>query len=232
MATYTKTFVSYDKNSGGIIGQPDKEYINFTVREYTGRNNKQETFTITAANPSTTDAFTQRLYVKQTGKPLYISFDNKGFTITNDTPYIMITGETNSPFMSIDSDLPAASNILEQGELIIQVTKDIIPIKDLNNTLHNKIPNDPGAISAYKFAIKVPIPTNPDITKQRIINYEIIIGVPSDDNSSINNRISTTIRVAQGYDYMLNVTPQIVNFDYNGGTQSVSIESNVNWTIS
>ena len=232
MAEYNKNWVTYDTNAGGIIGTPSQDIINFTAAAHTGRNDRQLSFTITADNPSTDDTFSKNFNIRQTGKPLYITFDSKGFTITNSTTYIMIEGVTNTPFLSIDTATEAASNILGQGEVIITATSNIIPIKYFNETLYNKVPNDPGAISAYRFAIKVPIPENPDITKQQIIDYEIIIGIPSSDNLSINNTISSIVRVFQGYDYTLNVSPTTLEFDSAGGTKSVAVTSNVNWTIS
>lgn len=237
MASYTKQWVTYDVNSGGIIGTPSQDPINFTVGEYTGRSDRQLSFTVTAKNPSTDDTFEKTFYVKQTGKPLYVTFGNKGFTITNSTRLILIEGITNSPFISIDTATVDASNILGQGELMIMrnsaSSEDMtISIRDLNETHHNKIPNDPGATRFYNFAIKVPIPENPDITKQRVIEYEIIIGEPSSDNLTINNRLNYVIRVSQGYDYMLNVSPETLTFNSDGGTQSATITSNVNWTIS
>ena len=237
MATYTKEWVTYDVNSGGIIETPSQDPIQFTAKSYTGRNERQLSFTITADNPSTTDTFEKTFYVKQTGKPLYVTFRNKGFTITNSTRFIVIEGNTNSPFISIDTATVDASAILERGVLGIEKNSDTstdlsLTIEDLNRIHHNKVPNDPGATNSYNFTIKVPIPENPDITTQRIIEYEIIIGEPSSDNLTLNNVLKYVIRVSQGYDYTLNVTPETLTFDSNGGTQSVTVTSNVNWTIS
>ena len=237
MATYTKEWVTYDVNSGGIIGTPSQDSIQFTAESYTGRNERQLTFTITADNPSTADAFSKNFYIKQTGKPLYVTFRNKAFTITNSTRFIVIEGNTNSPFISIDTSTEDASAILGHGRLAIEknsaTSTDLsVTIEDLNRIHYNKIPNDPGATNSYNFTIKVPIPENPDITTQRVIEYEIIIGEPSSDNLTINNRLSYIIRVSQGYDYTLNVTPETLEFNSDGGTQSVTVTSNVNWTIS
>ena len=236
MAT-TKEWVTYDVNSGGVIGTPSQDPINFTVGEYTGRNERQLSFTITANNPSTEDTFEKTFYVKQTGKPLYVTFRNKGFTITNSTRFIVIEGNTNSPFISIDTSTEDASAILGHGRLAIEKNSDTstdlsVTIEDLNRIHYNKIPNDPGATNSYNFTIKVPIPENPDITTQRVIEYEIIIGEPSSDNLTLNNRLRYVIRVSQGYDYTLNVTPETLEFNSDGGTQSVTVTSNVNWTIS
>lgn len=237
MATYTKEWVTYDVNSGGVIGTPSQDSIQFTAESYTGRNERQLSFTIAADNPSTEDAFSKNFYIKQTGKPLYVTFRNKGFTITNSTKFIVIEGNTNSPFISIDTSTEDASAILGHGRLAIEKNSDTstdlsMTIEDLNKIHNNKIPNDPGATNSYNFTIKVPIPENPDITTQRTIEYEIIVGEPSSDDLSINNRLSYVIRVSQGYDYTLNVTPETLEFNFDGGTKSVTVTSNVNWTIS
>lgn len=234
MAGYKKEWVTYNINSGGSNGTTLSEAISFSVGEHTGREDRQIGLVITGDIPDVETDVTKNITIKQTGKPLYITINPNEFNISNSTNSIIIEGTSNSPVLFISSSDPDANSLIEQGSIQIVDPDGAVLVQekivDFNSVHENKLPYDNGAIYAYTFRIGLFIPENPDPTIKRTITYNIKIGLLKD--GSVTNEQISTVKIYQGENYTLNVTPQELAFEYTGGTKSVTVTSNVNWTIS
>lgn len=209
----TTSWINVDKSSG-VAGT---HTINVTVDATTGRMTRTKIIEIIGSTD--TDTFSQKVTVKQTGYPLFLNLDNNEINISNDVTSVEITGTSNSPKLAISS----ITDGVETPDGIQVFVDDIDVTQVLQDT--GSIPSDPGNTAQYNFKFVVPIPTNPDTTKLRTICFQI-------DAVDGDNSVQKTVNINQGKDYYINVTPTSLTFTSDGGTKSVSIETNTSWSIS
>lgn len=176
-----------------------------TQTEHTGRTPRSTVLSFKGANVQT---LTRNVY--QAGKPEYVDIEDSK-AVEKEGKTIAITGVSNSAKLTFR---------LGGGDLNVE-----LPSTYLANSLVTNngvaIQGDPGAMSTYNFSISVVVPANDTIqqkTRQIIVTDE----TGNDDVCEL---------MLAGGDAYLRVSEGDINLDYKGTPVTVSVESNINWTI-
>ena len=177
-----------------------------THKEYTGRNARNTTLSITAANVEA-----KTVTVTQGGKPAYVdAVDNvtaekKGQTVT-------ISGKSNAYRLAFS---------LGSGNLEVSMPSHFTAA-GISVSNGASITGDPGASAEYDFSIIIDVPENRalvDRTRQIIV---------SDDEGHSDVCLLTQT----AGDAYLTVSKNTIELSYTGHAVSFDISSNTSWIIS
>lgn len=194
-----------------VVVNPSSGSGNKTVNvssssEHTGRNARNTTLTITAANVEA-----KTVTVNQQGKPAYVDSQDSA-TAQKGGQNVTISGKANSAKLTFS---------LGTGSLNVTLpTSYTAGGVSTNNGV--EIVGDPGATAEYDWSIVLTVPENTTISE---LTKQIIV---TDEGGNSDTCLLTQ---AAGNAY-LTVSKTSVELTYQGTAVSFNIESNTSWTIS
>ena len=175
--------------------------------EYTGRVKREGIVTVTGSGVAQSKTYK----VIQTPKSEFVSFSGTELTVSIEGGSVTIEGYSNSSKLTFawvgTSDVSLPNNYFAAG----QTTSNGASIL-----------GDPGATAQYRFNFTIAFPPNTDIYEDvRVLKVTAAGGQSS----------QLTIRQAAEAAY-LSVSPTEVTIPQAGGSVSVQVTSNTNWTVS
>lgn len=174
--------------------------------EHTGRSSRSCTVDIKTTDENATASYT----VTQSGKTEYVSFDTSSTTVDATGDTISITGMSNSSALTF-----AWSD--STSDVTIPTT---YTANSASATNGSAISGDPGASAEYTFAIELTIPEN---TGTEAVTRILQV--------SANGGTSATYTITQsGSAASLSVSPESVSLSADGGSDTVTVSSNTDWT--
>lgn len=137
----------------------------------------------------------------------FITCDTNQFSVSSAASSVRITGKSNSRLLNIVCD------------------QDILPVnyEVLGNKVANgkTIPDDPGAVSEYEYAVTISIPQNTltsEVSKTVVIKTE--------------NSKSVSITITQSAsDIILRVEPTEITIPADGSAVTVNVVANTAWEV-
>lgn len=179
----------------------------------TGRNSRSTNITFSAANVS--DVVRE---VIQAGKPEFVTIQSAASVVKGGVSTLTITGTSNSSELTFS----LASGATLSLSLPSTYTANSVSV---NNG--EAITGDPGATQEFAFSIAFSdIPENMTVDA---LTAQLVV------TDHAGNTATCTITQAAG-DATLNVTPASVQLDWNayseGTSQSFTVASNTNWSVS
>ena len=194
-----------------VVVNPSSGSGNKTVNvssssEHTGRNARNTTLTITAANVEA-----KTVTVNQQGKPAYVESQD-GATAQKGGQNVTISGKANSAKLTFS---------LGTGNLNVTLP-NTYTAGGVSTSNGVEIVGDPGATAEYDWSIVLIVPENTTISE---LTKQIIV---TDEGGNSDTCLLTQ---AAGNAY-LTVSKTSIDLTYQGTAVSFSVESNTNWTIS
>ena len=194
-----------------VVVNPSSGSGNKTVNvssssEHTGRNARNTTLTITAANVEA-----KTVTVNQQGKPAYVESQDSA-TAQKGGQNVTISGKANSAKLTFS---------LGTGNLIVTLP-NTYTAGGVSTNNGVEIVGDPGATAEYDWSIVLTVPENTTITE---LTKQIIV---TDEGGNSDTCLLTQ---AAGNAY-LTVSKTSIDLTYQGTAVSFSVESNTSWTIS
>lgn len=174
---------------------------------HTGRELRSTVLTITAANVTPVN-----VTVNQAGKPAYVQNNSDTATAAKAGQNVTISGTANSKKLSFT---------LGNGDLNISLPSTYTAAS-LSTTNGAEISGDPGAIQEYNWSIVLTVPANAGTTE---LSRQIIV---TDEGGNTDTCVLTQAAGSA----TLTVNKDVIELDYQGTAQSLTITSNTSWTIS
>ena len=176
----------------------------------TGRSARSTKLTWTAANVDPIERT-----VNQAGKPTKdaFMFQNEAAADKNTTS-VTLQGAANSKKLTFSVGSTG-------GGLILSVPTTYTANSVVTNN-GAEISGDPGATASYSFHIIIQVPVNMELKEK---TGQIIV---TDED---NNTATCTIRSAAG-DAYVTVEDKVIELNWEGSEESISVQSNTSWTIS
>lgn len=194
-----------------VVVNPSSGSGNKTVNvssssEHTGRNARNTTLTITAANVEA-----KNVTVNQQGKPAYVDSQDSA-TAQKGGQNVTISGKANSAKLTFS---------LGTGNLAVTLP-NTYTAGGVSTNNGVEIVGDPGATAEYDWSIVLTVPENTTISE---LTKQIIV-IDEGGNSD-----TCLLTQAAGNAY-LTVSKTSIDLTYQGTAVSFSVESNTSWTIS
>lgn len=186
--------------------------IQVTVPEYTGREGRSDNEGVKAQTAGGTQA---SALVSQAGVPEFIQ------GITNSPLALPNTASPETPVVNIQfrSNSTKISASVTSGDSWLSIVGFVVNGEAA--TLGSAIPNDPGALDAYIGGLKLSYSAN-STSATRTATIRISTNGGSYVDYTINQ---------YGADSTITLTPNPLEFTAAGGTQTITVTSNDNWTL-
>ena len=177
---------------------------------HTGRSARSTKLTWTAANVDPIERV-----VNQAGKPTKdaFTFQNEAAADKN-TLSVTLQGTANSKKLTFSVGSTS-------GGLNLEIPRTYTANSVVTNN-GAEISGDPGATAAYNFHVIIIVPVNTELIEK---TGQIIV---TDEE---NNTATCTIRAAAG-DAYVTVEDKVIELNWEGSEESISVQSNTSWTIS
>lgn len=188
-----------------MSGTGDK-VVGVSAPAYTGRTARTTIITFSGAN-----VLSVTRYVKQMGAKEFVSLPQEA-TATKGTDTLVVTGTSNSPSLTFsagsigDMDITVADQYSVGGEIV-------------DNGM--AIPGDPGAATEYTFSISVDFTPNDTIEPK---TAQLIV------RAADGTEKTCQITFAAGDAYLI-VEDKEISIDAAGGSATITVNSNIQWTI-
>lgn len=176
---------------------------------HTGRSARSSKLTWTAANVAPIERT-----VNQAGKPTKdaFKFQNEAAADKNTTS-VTLQGMANSKKLTFSVGSTGGGL-----NLTVPTTYNANSVVTNNGA---EISGDPGATAEYSFYIIIQVPVNMELTEK---TGQIIV---TDED---NNTATCTIRSAAG-DAYVTVEDKVIELNWEGSEESISVQSNTSWKI-
>lgn len=180
--------------------------------EHSGRDARQTTLTITAANVEP-----QYVTVNQAGKPEFTENNSDTATAVQAGQVVTISGKSNSSKLTFS---------LGTGDLALTLPTNYIA-GGVSTKNGNAISGDPGASAEYDWSIQFTVGANTSVSEK---SRQIIV------TDAAGNTDTCQLTQAAGSAYVNikknGVAITSIDLEYTGEAVSFDIESNTSWSIS
>lgn len=194
-------WVSVNPSSGS-----GNKTVNVSGTKHTGRNVRNTTLTITAANVAA-----KTVAVTQQGKAEGVSVDESAAS-SKGGQNVTISGISNADRLVWS---------LGEGDLVVTLPS-YYTAGGVQAQNQQPISGDPGATAEYEFSIVINVPANAGISE---LSRQIIV-------ETGNGKQAICLLTQSAGDATLSVSVSSLELDWEGTAKTFDITSNTSWTIS